>query len=123
MAKKRKARKRTPNPASPSFRTGRLVPVKAVRVNKHGVLQQVVVEDRETGEALTERARSLPVSGYSSRAQRAPAGERRGGADRYDYRDNHRHTGRWPDVGCAGRRGDHGRDTVGSRGRGAVLGM
>jgi len=52
MAKKRKARKRTPNPASPSFRTGRLVPVKAVRVNKHGVLQQVVVEDRNMSKAV-----------------------------------------------------------------------
>ena len=52
MTKKKKAikrRRKTPNPASPAFPTGRMVPVRSVMVNKRGVLQKVVIEDRHMG--------------------------------------------------------------------------
>jgi hypothetical protein len=55
VAKKTKARKKPskrPNPAAPKLRTDRLIPVRAVKVNKHGVVTQVVVEDRNMGKAL-----------------------------------------------------------------------
>ena len=57
MPKKTKAHKRTkkPNPAAPGFRTGVMVPVRAVKVNKRGVLQAVIVEDRNMGKALKKR--------------------------------------------------------------------
>jgi len=51
MAKKRKSkaknhRRRTANPSAPSFPIGRMVPVRGVKVNKHGVVEQVIVEDK-----------------------------------------------------------------------------
>ena len=54
MAKKRKRaiRKLRPNPASPKLRTGVMVPVRAVKVNKRGVVQAVIIEDRNMGKAL-----------------------------------------------------------------------
>jgi hypothetical protein len=54
MAKKRKAtrKRRTPNPAAPKFKTGVMVPVRGVRVNKRGVLQAVIIEDENMGKAL-----------------------------------------------------------------------
>jgi hypothetical protein len=58
MAKKRKAnRKRTmrPNPAAPALRAGVMVPVLAVKVNREGIVQSVVVEDKHMGKALKKR--------------------------------------------------------------------
>lgn len=56
MAKKRKAAKRKrPNPAAPGIRTGVMIPVRGVKVNKRGVVQAVIVEDRHMGKALKKR--------------------------------------------------------------------
>ena len=54
MPKKRKAanrkRRARPNPASPSFPTGRMVKVRGVMVNKKGVVQKVIIEDKLMGQ-------------------------------------------------------------------------
>lgn len=52
MPKTKKRRKRTlrPNPASPSFPTGRMVKVRGVQVNSKGVLQKVIIEDKNMGQ-------------------------------------------------------------------------
>lgn len=51
MAKRRKtaAKRKHSNPASPKFPTDRLVPVRAVKVNKRGVVTQVVMENKHMG--------------------------------------------------------------------------
>jgi len=55
--KKTNHRRKTakPNPASPSFRTGVMVPVRGVMVNKQGVVQKVIVEDKNMGKALKRK--------------------------------------------------------------------
>lgn len=52
--KKTAKRKRTlkPNPAAPSLRTDRLIPVEAIRVDKQGRVRQVVVRDKNLKKAL-----------------------------------------------------------------------
>jgi hypothetical protein len=56
VAKKRKAvRKRRPNPHSPGIKTGVMLPVRGVKVNKHGVVTNIIVEDSKMGKVLQKR--------------------------------------------------------------------
>jgi hypothetical protein len=59
MAKKRKRvnHRRKPNPAAPKLRTGVMVPVRGVMVNSRGVVQKVIVEDKNMAKALKRAKR------------------------------------------------------------------
>lgn len=60
MAKKRKKstrKRKVKNPASPTLRTGRMIPVQGVLVNKRGVVQKVVVRDKDMAKAFKRPTR------------------------------------------------------------------
>lgn len=60
MAKKKKKntrRRKAANPASPTLRTGRMIPVQGVLVNKRGVVQKVVVRDKDMAKAFKKAKR------------------------------------------------------------------
>jgi hypothetical protein len=48
---RRKPAKR-PNPSSPSVKTGKFIPCRGVVLNKKGVVQKMLVEDKNMGKVL-----------------------------------------------------------------------
>jgi hypothetical protein len=49
---RKKKRALKPNPAAPTLREGRMIPVEAIMVNKHGQVVKAVIRDKNLKKAL-----------------------------------------------------------------------